>query len=195
MNPQHVTPRISGISRVPSKSPYSFREKVRMGSWWAIEASFFRNSLHKMNGLRCLLLRLYGAKVGSNTFIHPKAKIWFPWNLEIGSNAGIGFDALIYNLAYVHIGDYATISHRVHVNTASHDYTDPGFRLVTRPIHIGEGAFVGTDSYIGLGVAIGKMAVIGARSVVVSDQPDFTVCFGHPCKPHKEFNSLAEVGL
>jgi putative colanic acid biosynthesis acetyltransferase WcaF len=138
-------------------------------------------------------LRLYGAKIGSNTFIHPRARIWFPWNLEIGSNAGIGFDALIYNLGLVHIGDFATISQRVHINTGSHDYADPAFKLITRPIHIGEGAFIGTDSYIGLGVVIGKMAVIGARSVAVSDQPSFTVCFGHPCKPHKVYSMSSEV--
>jgi putative colanic acid biosynthesis acetyltransferase WcaF len=141
-----------------------------------------------MNKWRCFLLRSFGAQVGVNTFINSRAKIWLPWNLKIGSNAGIGFDALIYNLDTVEIGDYATVSQRVHINTASHDYSDPKFQLVTRPVVVGAGAFIGTDSYVGWGVHIGKMAVIGARSVVTSDQPEFTVCVGHPCKPYKKFN-------
>ncbi len=180
-NPTDTVPRIN------SSSPYSLFEKIRMSAWWLVEALFFRTSIHKMNAFRCQLLRWFGAEIGDNTFIHSKAKIWFPWNLKIGSNGGIGFDALIYNLDVVEIGDYAIISQRVHINTASHDYRDPAFPLITRPIVVGAGAFVGADSYIGWGVHIGKMAVIGARSVVTSDQPEFTVCFGHPCKPYKAF--------
>lgn len=177
----------SPIPRVPSKSPNSLKTKLRMTLWWFIEALLFRPSLHKMNGWRCMLLRAFGAKVGDNTFINSRAKIWFPWNLEIGSNAGIGFDALIYNLDKVVIEDYATVSQRVHVNTGSHDYTDRAFPLITRPVFIAAGAFIGADSYIGWGIHIGEMAVIGARSVVVSDMPGYTVSHGHPCKPYKPF--------
>lgn len=179
--------------RVPSRSPYTFREKLRMASWWFVEATLFRPSLHKMNGFRCWLLRCFGAQIGRNTFIFSSARIWFPWNLNIGSNAGIGFDALIYNLDRVEIGDFATVSQRSHVNTGSHDYTDPRFPLVTRPVTIGAGAFIGADSYIGWGVHIGQMVVVGARSVVVSDLPDYTVCVGHPCKVVKSFEMRAGV--
>lgn len=175
------------VPRVPSKSPYSFKTKVRMAAWWFVEAVFFRPSLHKMNTWRCFLLRCFGAAVGVNTFINSRAKIWFPWNLKIGSNAGIGFDALIYNLDTVIIGDYATVSQRVHVNTGSHDYSDPDFPLVTRPVLIKSGAFIGADSYIGWGVVIGEMAVVGARSVVVNDLPGYTVSVGHPCTPKKGY--------
>lgn len=182
----------SHIPRVPSCSPYSLKEKLFMATWWFVEAIVFRPSPHKMNQWRCFLLRLFGAQVGSNTFINSKAKIWFPWNLKIGSNAGIGFDALIYNLAPVDIGDYATISQRVHVNTASHDYTDTAFALVTKPIVIGAGVFIGADSYVGWGVSIGEMAVVGARSVVVSNLPQYTVSVGHPCKPIKTYTMKNE---
>ena len=184
-------PRKNEIPRVPSRSPYSFREKVKMALWWTVEATLFKPSLHKMNGWRCFLLRLFGAKVGRNTFINSRAKIWFPWNLCIGSNGGIGFDALIYNLDRVDIGDYATVSQRCHVNTGSHDYADPAFPLVTRPVKIGAGAFVGADSYIGWGVSVGEMAVIGARSVVVSDIPEYVVAVGHPCMVLKSFEMKA----
>jgi len=178
---------MNGVPRVPSKSPYSFSQKLRMALWWFVEAIFFRPSLHKMNAYRCFILRCFGAKIGVGTFIFPSAKIWFPWNLEIGDNAGIGFDALVYNLDKVVIEDYATVSQRCHLNTGSHDYSDPAFPLITKPISIRAGAFVGADSYIGWGVEIGSMAVIGARSVVVADIPGYVVAVGHPCKVKKKF--------
>lgn len=179
----------SSIPRVPSKSPYSVAEKIRMATWWFVESVFFKPSPHICNKFRCFLLRLFGAKIGANTFIHSSAKIWFPWNLSIGSNSGIGFDALIYNLDAICIGDYSTISQRCHLNTGSHDYVDIGFKLIKMPINISDGVFVGTDSYIGMGVSIGEMSVIGARSVVISSQPDYVVCVGHPCRPIKNIKT------
>lgn len=175
------------VPRVPAKSPYSFREKLLMTLWWFVEATLFRPSLHKMNRWRVFLLRIFGAQVGQNTFIHSKAKIWFPWNLSIGANAGIGFDALIYNLAPISIGDFATVSQRCHLNTGSHDYERADFPLITRPIKVGEGAFIGADTYVAWGTHIGEMAVIAARSVVTKDIPPYVVAAGHPCVPKRKF--------
>ena len=103
----------------------------------------------------------------------------------MGRHSGIAFETNVYNLDTVVIGDHVSIAHRVHLNTASHDYRDPAFGLVTKPITIRSGAFVGTDTYVGPGVTIGEMAVIGARSVVTKDMPQEMVCYGHPCRPIK----------
>lgn len=175
------------VPRTPSKSPYSFGEKLKMASWWFIEATLFRPSLHKMNGFRCFLLRLFGAKIGTNTFINAKAKIWFPWNFEIGDNSGIGFDVLIYNLGKVTMGDFVTIAHRCHIVTASHDYRKKDFPLITKSVSLKSGVFLGAETYVGPGVNIAEMAVIAARSVVISNMPAYTVCAGHPCKTIKTF--------
>lgn len=175
------------IPRVPYVSPYTFKQKVKMATWWFVEAIFFRNTTHHMNKLRCCILRLFGAKVGSNTFISSKAKIWFPWNLEIGDNAGIGFEAIIYNLDKIIIEDYATVTQKCHLVTGSHDFRVPDFPLVTKPIYIKAGAFLGTETYVGPGVIIEEMAVIAARSVVIKNIPSYTVAGGHPCVPIKKY--------
>lgn len=169
-----------------SRSPYKLQEKIRMALWWAIYAALFKPSLHKMHGWRRFLLKSFGAKIDVGSTVHATARVWFPWNLEMGRNSGIGFDALIYNLDKIIIGDFVTVSQRTHINTGTHDYTDPNFPLVTKPVIIKSGAFIGADSFINLGVTIGKMAVIGARSVVTSDMPDNMICVGHPCRPVKE---------
>ena len=169
-----------------SASPYKLSEKIRMQIWWIVERIFFRLSFQKLRGWRNFLLRLFGAKIGSGVGIHPKARIWLPWNLEIGNNTGIGFDVLIYNLGKVVIGNYSTISQRTHINTGSHDINDPDFKLITKPVNIGSGVFIGTETYISPGVTIGDMAVVGARSVVTKDLPANMICYGHPCIPIKE---------
>jgi len=168
-----------------SGSPFSLRMRILVGLWWLVEGTLFRMSLHSMHGWRRALLRLFGAKMSPGASVHASATVWFPGNLVMGRHSGIGFNAVVYNLDTVTIGDYVSIAHRVHLNTGSHDYGDPGFRLITKPISIGSGAFVGTDTYVGPGVTIGEMTVIGARSVVTKDMPSEMVCYGHPCRPMK----------
>jgi putative colanic acid biosynthesis acetyltransferase WcaF len=50
---------------------------------------------------------------------------------------------------------------------------------------IGENAWLAAEVFVGPGVSIGELAVIGARSVVTSDQPARMVCAGQPCRPLK----------
>lgn len=157
-----------------------------MLTWWTVELFMFRLLPHKLNSTRCFILKLFGAKIGYGTFIHRTAKIWHPWNLRIGDNSGIGFDALIYNLAPIIIGNYVTISQRTHLNTGSHNYNENDFPLIVKPINIGDNVFIGTEVYIGPGLHIGEGAVIGARSVVTKNMPSQHVCVGHPCKPIKK---------
>jgi putative colanic acid biosynthesis acetyltransferase WcaF len=166
-------------------SPFSLKRKILVAIWWFVQGTLFRMSLHPMHGWRRGLLRLFGAEMSLGSSVHATAKIWFPGNLVMGKHSGIGFDAVVYNLDKVTIGDHVSIAHRVHLNTGSHDYRDPEFGLLTKPISIGSGVFVGTDAYVGPGVTIGAMTVIGARSVVTSDMPAEMVCYGHPCRPVK----------
>ena len=58
--------------------------------------------------------------------------------------------------------------------------------LVTQPIVIGENAWLAADVFVGPGVTIGELAVVGARSVVVNDLPARKICVGQPCRPIKD---------
>jgi putative colanic acid biosynthesis acetyltransferase WcaF len=151
--------------------------------WWLVQAIAFPLSLHNFNGFRCWLLRLFGATIGSGVLIRPTVRFTYPWKVEIGDNSWIGDDVVFYSLDRIHVGQHCIISQKTYLCTGSHDISDPAFGLKTAPIAIGNGAWVATDCFVGLGVTIGSNTVVGTRSSVLRDLPAGYVCVGTPCRP------------
>ena len=161
---------------------YTIREQLAR-LFWSIGRAAFRLTPRPLFGWRRALLRLFGAKVGSNVNIYPSALIYYPWNLNIGDWSAIGEWALIYNLGTTTIGQRTTISQRAHLCAGTHDYRDPAMRLLKPPIHIADDAWICADAFVGPGVTIGEGAVVGARAVAVGkDVPAWTVVVGNPAK-------------
>ena len=136
------------------------------------------------------LLRLFGAKIAPHAHPHPSAKIWAPWNLEMGEYSCLSHEVDCYCVDRIKIGPHATVSQYSYLCTATHDIEHPHMPLVTAPIEIGAGAWVTADVFVGPGVTIGEGAVIGARSSVFRDVPPWTVAAGNPAReirklPHK----------
>jgi putative colanic acid biosynthesis acetyltransferase WcaF len=98
----------------------------------------------------------------------------------------VGPRVIVYNLDRVTIGAGANLSRNIHVCAGSHDFDRWNMPLVTAPITIGDNVWIATDCFIGPGVNIGELSVVGARSVVVDDLPARKVCVGHPCRPVKD---------
>ena len=118
--------------------------------------------------------------MGNNVHIDPSAKIFIPWNLKIGDWSSVGFEALLYNLGPLTIGEKVTISQRAHLCGGSHDYRSPAMDLIKAPITVEDGVWVCADAFIGPGVKVGRSAVVGARAVVVKDVADGVVVAGNP---------------
>ena len=118
------------------------RKELAGRAIWAACEPLFRFSPRLLWGWRRFLLRLFGAKVGKHVHILPSARIFIPWNLEIGDWSSVGFDALIYNLGPVRIGEKVTISQRAHLCAGSHDFRDPTMPLTKPPIEIGDEAWI-----------------------------------------------------
>lgn len=149
---------------------------------WAACAPLFRFSPRLLWGWRCSLLRLFGAKIGRNVHIHPSVRIFIPWNLEINDWSSVGFDALIYNLGPVTIGNKVTVSQRAHLCAGSHDFRNPAMTLLKVPIAIGDEAWICADAFVGPGVTVGCSAVVGARAVVVKDVEARAIVAGNPAR-------------
>lgn len=149
---------------------------------WAFVWPLFRFSPRLLWGWRCWLLRLFGARVGSQVHIHPSVSVFIPWNLEIGDWSSIGFDVLIYNLGPVRIGRCVTVSQRVHLCAGSHDYRDPSMLLLKLPISIGNDVWICADAFVGPDVIVGEGAILGACATVIRSVAPWQIVAGNPAK-------------
>ena len=164
---------------------FSLKNRLARLFWNCIYLFFFRFSPRPLHRWRSFLLRCFGAKVGKGVHIYPAVKIWAPWNLEVGDQTGVADGVNLYNQGKMILGNRVVISQGSHLVAGTHDYTDPGFPLITKPIIIHDHVWVAAEAFIHPGVTIGEGAVIGARSVVTKDMPAWMVCAGHPCVPVK----------
>jgi len=149
---------------------------------WGFGKLAFRLTPRPCFGSRRVILRSFGAKVGSNVNIYPSTLIYFPWNLEIGDDSSIGEWALVYNLGQVTVGARSTISQRVHLCAGTHDYNDPTMPLVKSLITIGDEVWVCADAFVGPHVSVGARAIIAARAVVAKDVQSGEIVGGNPAK-------------
>jgi putative colanic acid biosynthesis acetyltransferase WcaF len=150
--------------------------------WQVTWALLFRPTPKILHSWRRLLLRLFGARLGRGSIIHPSTKVWAPWNLEMGEYAGLGPYVDCYNVAKVTLGDYCIVSQYTYLCSASHDYTRINLPLVSKPIRLGHRVWVASDAFIGHGVTVGDGVVIGARSSVFADIEPWTVVAGSPAR-------------
>ena len=165
------------------------RREVLLRWFWAfVQATVFRWSPRPCHTFRARLLRLFGATIPepSKVVVFPTVRITYPWRLTLGSRSMVGRHVIIYNLGHITLERGANVSQNCHLCAGTHDFMRWDMPLVTGPIVIGENAWIGADVFVGPNVTIGELCVIGARSVVVRNQPARKICVGQPCRPVKD---------
>lgn len=169
-------------------TPYPRREVLLRWLWALVQATLFRWSPRPLHSFRARLLMLFGAEISApgQVVIFPTAKITFPWHLMLAPRSMIGPGVTLYNLARITLRRGANLSQNCHLCAGTHDFTQWSMPLVTAPIVIGENAWLAADVFVGPGVTIGELSVVGARSVVVRDLPPHKICVGQPCRPIKD---------
>lgn len=169
-------------------SPYPFHETVKRGVWLLVERTLFRWSPRPCHAWRAWLLRCFGAQIADigAVVIFPTVTVHFPWKLALERRAMLGPHVRVYNLAPIRLGFGANVSQFTHLCAGSHDHTRWSMPSTFGPIVIGDNAWLAADVFVGPGVQIGELAVIGARSVVLEDMPTRKICAGHPCRPLKD---------
>ena len=164
----------------PYHSPWPLRLRIRMLLWeccWTLLCSWTPKPLNRW---RLFCLRLFGATIHGTPFVHQRARIAIPWNLILHHRACLGDRANAYSLDRIEIGEGATVAQEAYLCTGTHDFTDSALSLVTRPIVIGRGAFIGARAFLMPGVTIGQNAIVGACSVVTRDVPADVRVAGNP---------------
>ncbi len=148
--------------------------------WYFVNHLVFNHGLLPLNGLKCMLLRLFGAQVGKGVVVKPSVNIKYPWRLSIGDYVWIGEKVWIDNLGNVSIGNHACLSQDCLLICGNHNYKSEKFDLMVGDISIGEGAWIGTRSVVCPGVRVGAHAVLSAGSTASSDLDAWTIYRGNP---------------
>ena len=141
-------------------------------------------------------------------YFYTKARIWklgmnigkdvvirFPINLRYPHNIYIDHDAVIGEYAFlvaspnatIRIGHDTLLAPNVHINTTRHNYDNIGIPIrlqgsTEEDITIEADCWLGTGVIVCQGITIGKGAIVGANSVVLSDVEPYTVVGGSPAK-------------
>ncbi|HEX8999834.1 MAG TPA: colanic acid biosynthesis acetyltransferase WcaF, partial [Blastocatellia bacterium] len=63
---------------------------LKEGLWLVVSLLLFRLCPFKFSGLKCSMLRWFGAKVGAGVVIKPDVRITFPWKLTLGDHVWVG---------------------------------------------------------------------------------------------------------
>lgn len=162
--------------------PYPRWEYAVRLLWLLVQSTIWWLAWRRFYILRSALLKLFGAKASWKVGISASCRIHRPWAAELGEFCSIGPRVRVYNLGGFSLGKRSIISQDVYLCGGTHDYTDPHYTLVTRPIFVGDDVWICAGAFIGPGVKIGDGAVIGARAVVVKDVEPWTVVAGNPAQ-------------
>jgi putative colanic acid biosynthesis acetyltransferase WcaF len=150
--------------------------------WWVFDALFVRPTPQALYSWRRFVLRLFGAKVGRNVLIRPGVRVTFPWKVVIDDYCWIGDNATLYSVGTITIGEHSVISQEAYLCAGTHDHCDILFPLVASPITVEPECWIAARAFVGPGVRVGRGAVVGACSVILSDVPPAMVVAGVPAQ-------------
>lgn len=125
-------------------------------------------------------------QIGDYVVINQGTRIFSAEKIVIEDNVMISWGCNIVdsNMHSLHSADRhkdtRTAREAIRTNTMGRnvDYS----KIVSKPVIIREGAWIGFNAIIMKGVTVGKGAVVGAGSVVTKDVPDFAVVAGNPAR-------------
>jgi putative colanic acid biosynthesis acetyltransferase WcaF len=163
-------------------SPWSRKEKLRMLLWELTWLAMCRWTPKPLNAWRLMWLKLHGASIHGQPFVHQRARIAIPWNLTLHDRACLGDGAVAYSLGEIEIMSDATVAQEAYLCTGTHDFGNPSRPLQTSKILIGKSAFVGARAFVMPGVTVGEKAIVGACSVVTKDVNANACVAGNPAK-------------
>ena len=148
--------------------------------WYVASRCFVNTYLPFPMGVKRLVLKLFGAKIGNNVVIKPKVNVKYPWFLVIGDNSWIGENVWIDNLTMVTIESNVCLSQGCLLLTGNHDYTKIAFDLIVKPIVINNGAWIGANATVCPGVIVGSHVVLTVNSVATKDLEPYAIYQGNP---------------
>ena len=152
-------------------------------TWQLAKIVIFLHYIPIPSIIKSFLLRLFGAKVGSNVIIKANVNIHDPRNLSIGSNSWIGENVVVINHALVKISSNVCISQSVTLCSSSHDYKSQSFDYCHHPIHIFDGCWVQANSFVCPGTTMHSDSILTPCSVASGVLAESFIYQGNPARP------------
>lgn len=136
-------------------------------------------------------------EIGDETVIDDFAFVYGQGKgIKIGRFCHITVHCTIQSGGLLEIGDFCGIGPGSVVLAASDDYQGDGFiglqvfgkyrKVSYEDVTLGKHVHIGAGSIVLPGVSIGEGCSIGAGSLVTRDLPEWTICYGSPCKPIRD---------
>ena len=130
---------------------------------------------------------LFGPQVTLSAGMVPGQEMVTDPVISVGDRCLFGKGSAIVGHLEIRIGDDVWTGHHVYITDQNHGYEDldvPISKQVMpeRPVHIGDGSWLGHGTVVLPGVTIGRHVVVGANSVVTSDLPDRCIAAGVPAR-------------
>lgn len=148
-------------------------------SWYAISALLFHTGLIPFSSILVLILRLFGASIGTGVRIKPGIRIKYPWKLSVDDYSWLAA-CYIENLDQVIIGKHVCVSQEAMLLTGNHNYKTTTFDLITLPIIIQDGAWIGAKAVVCPGVIVASHAILCVGSVATRNMDAYMIYQGNP---------------
>lgn len=134
------------------------------------------------HSVRKFIFRLFGVKIGKNSFIHMRTRFFYPAGITIGDGTIIGDACFLDGRNSLKIGNNVDIATGVMIYNSEHDVHSEDFRPIEEPVEIEDYVFIGPRAIILPGVKIGRGAVVAAGAVVTLSVKEFGIVGGVPAK-------------
>jgi acetyltransferase-like isoleucine patch superfamily enzyme len=107
-------------------------------------------------------------------------------NLIVGEHTLINVSCFLDLVAPIIIGSYVAIGPEAMLLTGTHEIGETERRatkkIINKPVHIGDGSWLGARCVIYPGVTIGEGAIVSAGAIVYKDVPPNTMVGGNPAR-------------
>lgn len=153
---------------------------LKIALWYFVNALIVRASWNPFMGIKVVLLRFFGARIGKGLVIKNNVNIKYPWKLIIGNNVWIGENVWIDNIDKITIGNDVCISQGALLITGNHDYSISSMPYRNAPIIVKDGAWIGAKAIVTAGVTIEENSVLTVGSIVTQDTVPNAIYQGYP---------------
>jgi acetyltransferase-like isoleucine patch superfamily enzyme len=139
--------------------------------------------------------------IGKNCILQPLTSYLqqqFTPKITISNDTYIGHYCQLHCIDFIEIESGCVISDQVYITDVNHGLNPLKGLIMDQPVHskgpirIENNCFIGFGAVILSGVHIGKFSVVGARSLVTSSVPPYSMVAGNPARIIAKFNRIKE---